>query len=200
MSELTVGPGLVGRHVCCPTRPEWGRGLVLHVQAASVGGRPVHRVSVQFSTGHRTIVVPPGRLVWPCDDSLPEFGWLDRITGRSVEGRLAALPPEVREFLGTAAQRFDLLSMLYRWSGESDDLVAWARGQTGIADPLARWSRDELAAAFAEFARRRDEALREAAAAVRRQGGEEAVAAALAAVPPELAPAMRAALGINAGR
>lgn len=170
------------------------------MHAGTVDGRPVQRVSVQFAAGHRWIIVPPGRLAWPADEEPREAGWLARAAGTTLEDRLVDLPAEVREFLGTAAQRFAELGTLYRWTGASEELLPWARGQTGIADPLARWSRDELAAAFAEFARRRDEALREAAAAVRRQGGEEAVAAALAAVPPELAPAMRAALGINAGR
>jgi len=195
MPDLTVGPDLVGRHVSCPARPEWGRGLVLNVHAATVDGRPVHRVSVQFATGHRVIVVPPGRLARPGDEPRRAAGWLDRAAGTTLDDRLVALPAEVREFLGTAAQRFALLCTLYRWTGGPDDLVAWACRQTGVADPLATWSRDELAAAFAQFARRRDEALREAAAALRRQGGGPAVVAELAAVPPELAAAVRAALG-----
>ncbi len=195
MPDLPIGPELVGRHVSCPTRPEWGRGLVLNVHAARVDGRPVHRVSVQFATGHRVIVVPPGRLARPGDEPRRAAGWLDRAAGTTLDGRLVALPAEVREFLGTAPQRFALLCTLYRWTGAAEALAPWARVQTGVADPLALWSRDELAAAFAQFARRRDEALREAAAALRRQGGGPAVAAALAAVPPELSPAVRAALG-----
>ena len=77
MSDLEINAGLIGRRVCNPARPEWGTGPVLRVQSTLVDGQTVHRVSVQFTTGHRTILIPPGRLSEPQDEPQRAAGWLD---------------------------------------------------------------------------------------------------------------------------
>ena len=159
-ADLEITPELVGRRVCNPTRPEWGDGPVLRVQTTEVGGQTVHRVSVQFATGHRTLVIPPGRLRDPDGGPQREAGWLDKAAKTTIDDRLATLPAAVREFLGTASQRLVVLSRLYELNDDPAALLRWARSQTGVADPLALWTRDELRASFDEFCRRRDKLLR----------------------------------------
>jgi hypothetical protein len=179
VSDIEINPELVGRRVCNPVRPEWGDGTVLRVQAMSVDGRPVQRVSVQFATGHRTLLIPPGRLADPEPGPQRDAGWLDRVGKQTVDDRLAALPESVREFLGTSAQRIVVLSRLYELSDDPAALLRWARSQSGAADPLSLWTRDEIRASFQEFCRRRDALLREAATALRGTGGPTALAEAL---------------------
>jgi hypothetical protein len=179
VSDIEINPELVGRRVCNPLRPEWGDGTVLRVQAMSVDGRPAHRVSVQFATGHRALLIPPGRLAEPQPGLQREAGWLDRAAKQTVDDRLAALPESVREFLGTSAQRIVVLSRLYELDDDPAALLRWARSQTGAADPLSLWTRDEIRASFQEFCRRRDALLREAVTALRSTGGPTALTEAL---------------------
>ncbi len=195
--DLEITPELLGRRVCNPTRPEWGAGSVLRVQTTVVAGQPVHRVSVQFATGHRTLVIPPGRLRAPEDEPEREAGWLDRAAKTTIDDRLAALPEAVREFLGTAAQRIVVLSRLYELNDDPAGLLRWARSQTGVADPLTLWTRDELRASFDEFCRRRDKLLREAAAMLRSVSGWPGVHEALLEVADAARERMQTALGLR---
>jgi hypothetical protein len=194
MDELEITADLVGRRVVNAARPEWGIGTVLRVQSTTVGGQVRHRVSVQFAVGHRLLQVPPARLMPPERHAPRPAGWLDQLAENTPADRLRRLPPEITEFLGTAGQRIVALAALYAWTAAPAALIAWARRQTGTADPLAHWSRDELLAAFGEFCRRRDAALRAAAARLRESAGAAAVLEALAACPAEVRPAMQAAL------
>ncbi len=194
MSDLPVNAALVGRKVRNPARPEWGDGEVLRVQATTVGGQPVHRVSVQFVTGHRMLVVPPARLVEPAPEQQRAAGWLDTLGKRTLDDRLVNLPVSVREFIGTPAQRVALLASLYTYDEEPASLVQWARRQADVADPLSQWSRDELMVAFREFCMERDSALRHAAALVKQKAGPAALERVLADLPDAVRPAMLAAL------
>jgi hypothetical protein len=194
VSDLEISDGLVGWRVCNPTRPEWGVGTVLRVQSTLVDGQPVHRVSVQFATGHRTIVVPPGRLAEPQAEPQRAAGWLDQLGHQTLDDRLTTLPESVREFLGTSTQRLIVLARLYTLADDGTALLSWARSQTGVADPLAHWTRDEIRAAFEEFCRRRDALLRELAATLRQTQGPAAVRAALAEVPDDARERMLAVL------
>lgn len=195
MADVEINADLVGCRVCTPGRPEWGAGTVLRVQSTTVNGQPVHRVSVQFATGHRTLVVPPARLAVPEGEPQREAGWLDRVGKQTVDDRLAVLPEAVREFLGTSAQRLVVLARLYELEEDSAGLLRWARSQTGVADPLSLWTRDEIRAAFEVFCRRRDDLLREAVTALRRTMGAAAVTDALAEVPDQARQRMLAVLG-----
>ncbi|MEW6252302.1 MAG: DUF3553 domain-containing protein [Planctomycetota bacterium] len=183
MAGLEITPDLVGRKVCNPARPDWGLGTVLRVQSTAAGEQQVHRVSVQFATGHRVIVIPPGHLAEPTAGPQREAGWLDRVAQTTIDDRLAALPAAVREFLGTSAQRLVVLARLFEIGADPGDLLKWARSQTGVADPLSLWTRDEIRAAFDEFCRRRDTLLRETLAALRRASGQTAIQEALNEVP-----------------
>ncbi len=194
MSELTIDDGLVGRRVAVPDRPEWGLGTVLRVQTTIVSGQTVHRVGVQFPTGHRVLLVPPARLIEPQPELERAAGWLDTLAGRTVDDRLVSLPASVTEFLGTPAQRIGVLAALYEYTEEPASLIHWARRQAHVADPLSHWSRDELLVAFRAFCTERDSTLRVAAALLKQAEGPEALAAALTSHPEAVATEMRAAL------
>ncbi|MBK9118676.1 MAG: DUF3553 domain-containing protein [Phycisphaerales bacterium] len=183
MAELPISDDLVGTRVVNPVRPEWGAGTVLRVQAVDLGGQPAHRVSVQFATGHRTMMVPPGRLMLPTAEPTRAAGWLDQLGKSTLDHQLRALPERVREFLGTSAQRLVVLAPLYECDGSATALLRWARSQTGVADPLTIWSRDELREAFAAFQRQRDVAARDAVQRVRATAGGRGLRDALAEVP-----------------
>lgn len=192
MSELEINDDLVGQRVRNPARPEWGDGAVLRVQAAILNGQQAHRVSVQFTTGHRTLLIPPGRLVAATPEPQRAAGWLDQAARQTLDHRLVELPADVREFLGSSSQRLIVLARLYEWAEDAAGLLRWARSQTGVADPLAHWTRDELRQAFGEFCRRRDCLLREVAGALRSALGTEALQQALLDVPDTVRARMQA--------
>jgi hypothetical protein len=194
MSDLEISAALVGRMVVNPGRPEWGSGTVLRVQTTTVGGKVQHRVSVQFVTGHRTLIVPPARLVEPQTEPERQAGWLDQIAGRTLDDQLAKLPEHIEHFLGTPAQRIAALAPLYAFDEEPAALIRWARRHANVADPLSLWSRDELLVSFRRFCLERDSTLRIAAAQVKAQEGFAAVEAILAAQAPRVAEGMWAAL------
>jgi hypothetical protein len=194
MDELEISPALVGRQVCNPARPEWGLGRVLRVQSTRVGGQPAFRVSVQFVTGHRTLVVPPARLTAPEPETTRQAGWLDEIGGRTLDDRLVSLPAAILEQFGTPAQRLVALAPLYELRDESAALVQWARRHAHVADPLSHWSRDELQQAFAAFCLERDTHLRRVAALLVQSDGPDALRALLDTLPQHVREAIVAAL------
>jgi hypothetical protein len=194
MPELAIDDGLIGHRVAVPDRPEWGIGTVLRVLSTNAGAQPVHRVSIQFATGHRVLLVPPARLIEPQPELERAAGWLDTLAGRTVDDRLVSLPASVTEFLGTPAQRIRVLAALYEHTEEPASLIHWARRQAHVADPLSHWSRDELLVAYRKFCTERDSTLRVAAALYKQAEGPEALAAVLASFPEPIAAEMRAAL------
>jgi len=182
MSDLVIGPDLVGRTVTNVARPEWGPGQVLRVQLVSHAGQPTHRVSVQFAVGHRTLLVPPARLAAPTPEPQRTAGWLDTLGRRTSDDTLRALPPAAVDVLGSPRTRLAAALKLYEYEDTAAGRVHWARRQTGVADPLSHWNRDELEAAFAVFARERDAHCRMLAALVRQSEGPRALPAILAAL------------------
>lgn len=194
MDELTVSAALVGQRVAVPHRPEWGVGTVLRVQTTAAGGPPQHRVSIHFATGHRTLLVPPARLITPAAEPERAAGWLDTLAGRTVDDRLARLPDALAAPGLLPAEQIAALVPLYELTEEPACLLRWARRQANVADPLSLWSRDELAVAFRQFCIERDSALRLAAARVVQAAGADALAALLERQAPAVAAALRAAL------
>jgi hypothetical protein len=194
MSEVPVGADLVGQSVCNAARPEWGVGRVLSVQPARIGDKPAQRVSIQFATGHRTVLVPPARLVTPGPEPQRQAGWLDGIGKSTLDDRLRALPAEITEVLGTPLDRLAAIIPLYAVSEENKSLLRWARDQTGIADPLSQWTRDELLVALRDFRNERDAYLRGIAARIKQKQGPDALQQALASIPDALRPAIEEAL------
>lgn len=185
---------LVGRKVRNAARPEWGVGTVLRVQPTKVGGAPVHRVSVQFAVGHRTLLVPPARLVAPEPEQQRDDGWLDQIAGATLDDQLLNLPTSVTELLGTPRDRLSAVFGLYEYTEDPASLLKWARAQTQVADPLTHWSRDELLTAFRAFCRERDAHFRVMAALLVKAEGKDALKAALDALPSHVRSSLDAAL------
>jgi hypothetical protein len=194
MAEIEIGPKLVGEKVCNPARPDWGVGTVLRVQSTTVAGQPQHRVSVQFATGHRTLIVPPARLAAPTAGPQRDSGWLAEAAGTTLDDRLRQLPESVAQFLGTPGQRIVAMAPLYGYTEDPPSLIKWARAQAQVADPLSHWSRDELLAAFGEFCRQRDGVLRQIAAVLRRAEGASGADEVLATVEEPLRGRMRQVL------
>lgn len=193
MDGLEISPKLVGQKVCNAAKPEWGVGTVLRVDAGpspgASGGQRVHRVTVQFPVvGSKTMVVPPARLLPPqAEAQRSDAGWLDSISGRGVDERLAKLPEDIEKAFGTTRQRLDAVLPTYRVDVENPAaLVKWARRQTGVSDPLSQWSRDELAVAFGKFVLERDSHLRMLAARLKQAEGQTALNDWLAALPDEV--------------
>lgn len=195
MTELEIDKTLVGRKVQVPGRPDWGAGTVLKVLSTTSAGAPLHRVTVQFPHGTRTLVVPPAKLTAPQDEQERQaVGWLESIGGRTVDDRLKRVPEDVVQVLGTLRQRLAAVFPLYRWTDEPKSLARWAMSQTHLADPLSHWSRDELSVAFAAFCSERDAHLRNLAALLRAAEGADALREALEALESPALEAVKAAL------
>lgn len=172
---ISINADLVGQEVMSAARPEWGAGRVLAVKPAQFNGRRAFRVSIQFAVGHKTLLVPPARLVAPrlLSGEEREETWIESIAGRTPDDRLRNLPEEITDKLGTLAERVAALSPLFGIDGDDDRaLLKWAARQTRTADPLTHWTRDELHAAFAAFCENRDMHLRYILAAAKQARGE----------------------------
>jgi hypothetical protein len=193
MEELDPTLGHAGAKVRNVARPEWGVGTVVRVQPARVGGRPAQRVSVQFATGCRTLLVPPARLVVAGPEPGRATGWLDTVGRTTLDDKLRGLPESVTALLAPR-ERLAALISLYAVTEEPGALLRWARVQTGVADPLAHWTRDELRVALRDFCRARDVCLRETAALLKRAAGLQALEEIVGAVPSALSQPVRAAL------
>lgn len=186
MQELNIGPDLVGSDVQNATRPEWGVGKVLRVQKIHAGERPAHRVSIQFTTGHRVLLVPPARLIANQPEPERKAGWLEGMGKTTLDDRLRKLPEQLTDFLGSPHERLATVTPLYSVSADSRALLRWASSQTGVVDPLAHWSRDELLGALSDFCNERDAYLRNAAALLKLREGSQALEDALATLPSAL--------------
>lgn len=190
----------VGQKVVNAARPDWGVGTILRIEATQPNGTGSQRITVQFAVGSRVVQSPPARLVPPGLAVQRDSGWLDKLAGRTPDDALRALPEDVVLHLGSPAQRFALVGRLYEFQGNGPALLAWARRQTGVADPLEHWTRDELHAAFGDFCRARDTVLREAAGRLSRAEGPDAVEAVVAQFPVRVAEQIRAALPMRGRR
>lgn len=179
--SLTPGPELVGQRVCNAARLDWGIGEVLRVQRMG----DAWRVSVQFHTGHRALMVPPARLVPPQSEEQRSDAWVAMAAGTTLDGRLKQLPEDIRYFLGLPLQKFAALLPYYEPVEDPRALEAWARRQTGISQPLSQWTRDELMQAHGEFCTQRDAALRETVERLFKGGNISEARALVSASPPQ---------------
>src|SRR5262245_32162795 len=151
MIALEPSPALVGQKVINPSRPEWGVGQVLRVSEVVENGVTVHRVSVQFPTGHRNLLMPPAKLCNPQPEKQRQAGWLDGLAKTDLDTKLRSLPEDVLFFLGLPHQRIAAAASMYEWEESDAGLVRWARKQTMTSDPLSLWTRDELQSAYADY-------------------------------------------------
>lgn len=195
MDTIDISESLVGGTVANAARPEWGPGKVLRVQAAVYEGKPAHRVSVQFGVGHRTLLVPPARLIAPIDEPQRAAGWLAYAGKETLDDRLRALPESAVEVLGSLEDRLAAVVPLYAVTEDAQSLMRWAISQTGVADPLSHWTRDELLAALRDFRAERDAHFRNIAALLKQKYGHDALRDALRHVPHTLRDAVNEALG-----
>ena len=184
MTEMPIDSALVGRRVCNAARLDWGEGVVRSVQPTRVGDRPAQRVTVQFTSGTRTVLCPPCRLIDPPQAPVRQAGWLDHAAGNTAEERLRRLPDEVAGLLGTPQQRIAALLPWYVYDAEQpEELLTWARRLVPAVDPLSHWSRDELMLAFGDFCNERDALLRAQGALLARKEGHAALRALVEALP-----------------
>ena len=189
-----MGPGLVGAKVKNVAKPEWGVGTVLRSERTRVGGRPAQRLSIQFAVGHRTLLVPPARLVAAAPEPQREAGWLAKLGKHTLDDQLRALPAHLVQTLGSPRQRLTAIIPLYEVGEEPRSLQRWACSQTGVSDPLSHWTRDELLAALRDFCARRDAHLRAVAARLEQADGPQALHEALAPIPERIRLAVLTAL------
>lgn len=196
MSESSPANLSIGAKVVNEARPDWGVGTILRVEHALSGGDGPLRVTVQFAVGSRVVQVPPARLTPPGGPVQRDAGWLDKLAGKTLDDALRAIPEEIAMHLGRPADKLGLLAGLYELSDDPAALLRWARRQTGVGDPLEHWTRDELAAAYTDFSRARDDMLRETVLRIRRSDGPSGVDAVLADTPPAALERIRAAIGL----
>lgn len=197
--ETTPAPiidaALVGKKVCVPARLDWGAGVVLRVATAMVQDAPQHRVVVQFPHATRTLLVPPARIDWPRDDpQRSDAGWIGTIGSNSLDDRLRRVSDDVLHVLGGIRARLAAVYPLFEVRDDEKGILAWARRQTGVGDPLTQWTRDELSDAFAAFCTERDAHLRGLAARLVLAEGKDALQAELAALEPDARARVEAAL------
>lgn len=180
-----------GQRVRSAARPEWGVGVIQRVQPAGPGA---FRLEIQFASGFRVVTAPPAVLTPPDAPAAPQqTGWLDQLAGRTADERLRAIP-DLGDALTPMSERLERAFALLRFQDTPEGLVGWARAQTGMPDPLTHWTRDDLQAAFADFAIRREAAIRELARMARRQDPRQ-----LSAALARLAPGIRAEAQVLAG-
>lgn len=184
----------VGARVAIPARPDWGAGTVRKVLTERRGDATIRRVTIQFTHGTRTLVIPPALLAAPADEPTRTAGWIQTLGGSTLDDRLRGVPESATSVLGTPLEKLMAVVALYRWDDSPKSLELWARAQTGVADPLTHWSRDELEAAFARFGNERDSLLRTAGALLRRAEGPEAVPLLVASLAEPVREAVRTAL------
>lgn len=187
--SLTPGPELVGQKVCNAARLDWGVGQVLRVQKMG----EAWRVSVQFHSGHRFLMVPPARLVRPQTEEQRSSDWLATAAGVTLDSRLTQLPEDIRFFLGLPLQKFVAMLPLYEPVDDPRALESWARRQTGISQPLSQWTRDELMQAHAQFCVQRDLVMRETLERLFRSGNISDAQDVLSAAPAHVQAAVREA-------
>ena len=194
MEELAVKPELVGTKVRSAARPEWGLGTVLRVQQVRSGDSSAHRVSVQFTVGNKTLLIPPAKLLAPAPEPQRVAGWLEGLGKTTLDDRLRGLPERVTHVLGTPYERLAAVIPLYALADDSPTLLRWAISQTGVTDPLSQWTRDELVDALQYFCNERDAFLRNIVAIIKQKDGSDAVRELVEQLPVTLRESVRTAL------
>lgn len=187
---MEIDPTIVGQKVQNAARPDWGVGQVLRVQKLGSGWR----VSVQFPSGHRHLVVPPAKLVPPQAEQSRDAAWLDEAAGTTLDDKLCSLPEDIELFLGTAIGKLRAMLPLYEIRSDEKSLEKWARRQTGVGQPLTTWTRDELIERFQQFCRRRDQVAQEVVLRIRKAGAADELRALLTEAEPEAVAELRLAV------
>lgn len=182
----------VGDRVLHPSRPEWGAGRVTAVQRAAHAGRSCQKLTIRFdAAGTRTVSTafvhlqpvqadPRGASGDPAPAA--DAGAEAPRDRRELFARLAGLPPEVTNRSTSASERLAAGLAWYRFEGEGRGLLDWSIARSGVADPLAELSRQDLEQAWEGFFRRLDHAVGELARDLARHDAT-ALAAVLSKAP-----------------
>lgn len=197
----------VGDRVRHAGKPEWGEGGVTAAQNLMMNGQSCQRLTIRFErAGLKKLITASGlvrhagtddrKLASERPDTAAETendaGPTDHDPFAEADPKsvFAAIPSAARDPLASAADRLIETAKLYRFTPDGGSLLDWAATQSGLADPLARFSRQELEQFFERFAWARDQhaadLVRELARARRCRADDL-----LAEVPPPIARAWR---------
>lgn len=204
MSDQGFTTGDRVRHA---TKPEWGVGTVIKVEAAAEmpqNGHPRQRLSIRFpNAGQKTLISGFAELIrvngndafgggnggdsplveyW---NKMSETDWLGSVARKKVEQAMITLPEDVRDPFNSLTKRLSLTLGLYRFDRSGRGLMDWAVAQTGLDDPLSRFSRQELEQKFDRWAMERDNHLIKLLQEARSPGVDAAgLSAAVKLAPP----------------
>jgi len=182
----------VGDKVAHPKKPEWGTGVVMQAQPATLNGIQAQRLRVDFANKRNTTIntaiaplvsgeamnqsyTPPkgfGQdMKMSTDASKLGAGWLDQLEGNNGgKGELWDLPDACNDAFASDEQQLDATLDTFKFSTDPGPLFQWAVVQTGMDDPLSKHTRVELEQAFPRFTRDRDNRLFELVRQMKRNG------------------------------
>ena len=166
-----------GDRVRHPRRPEWGTGSVTAVERQQVNGADAQRVSVRFANGGlKTIITATvelelinagdenatadDRISMREIDSLTNSGWLAGVAEQKLEERMIELPLDARDPFDSIETRLHRTIDLFRFDRSGRSLMEWAIVQSGLDDPLARFTRQDLELFFDRWESARADHLR----------------------------------------
>lgn len=182
-----------GDVVVHPRRPEWGSGVVSKSVTIEHKGQKAQRLVVDFEHHGRVTIntavaallskgaaalarssKPAHSRPAPVTVQAPATngGWLAELE-RAAPGdstSLSSLPEALTDPFASLASRLKATLECYRFNTGARSLLDWAVVQTGMEDPLSRHTRQELEQVFAQFARNRQQHLKQLLATIRKQG------------------------------
>jgi len=187
----------VGDKVAHPRKPEWGTGVVIDAQPATLNGIQAQRLRVDFANKRNTTINTAIAPLIPGDATDDRFnppkgfgqdmtmsantdklgaGWLDQLEGKNGGKReLWDLPDACNDPFSSDEEQLDATLETFKFSTDPGPLFQWAVVQTGLDDPLSKHTRVELEQAFPRYARDRDNRLFELVRMIKRAGGVEAL-------------------------
>ncbi len=187
-----------GDRVIHASRPEWGVGQVLAVEAMG-GVATTQRLTVRFERAGTKALSTEFAELKPAGDmplrleSTPDSGGLSFApTATEIKEIMTRLPEQATDPFSTPQKRLAATLDLYKYADNGGLLLDWAAMQTGLKDPLARFNRHELEQWFGRFRIELDDHLRKLARDVRR-ADPAAIDAAMAAAAPSGKQALRRA-------
>lgn len=180
-----------GDRVVHATKPEWGVGHVLSVEAMGGGVATAQRVTVRFErAGTKALstefaeLKPAGEMPMRIEGPAEEGGLSFAPTASEVKEIMTRLPERATDPFSTLPKRMAATLDLYRYAENGGLLLDWAAMQTGLKDPLSKFNRHELEQWFGRFRIELDEHLKKLARDMRRADPAAFDAMVAAAAPP----------------
>lgn len=161
-----------GDRVVHAGKPEWGEAVVTGTANVSHEGKPCQRLTLRFERAGLKHLVTALADIRPADQkdapaaaahgahsgAAPAAmavkegaSWLDEVSAGDLAQRMATLPDAASDPFSTLEERLRSTLGLYRFRTDGGSLLDWAATQTGLADPLARFSRQELEEYFRRY-------------------------------------------------